>query len=96
MHKSRLALATAVALAGLALPALSWDRDDDDGYYGHQYYRNDDDAYYRYRNYRDYNYSYRPYYDRPYYGRYDYDDWRRHEAFRKLWWTRRRYLYDLL
>ena len=83
MHKSILALATAVALAGSALPALSWDRDDDDGYYRHRYYC-------------DYNYSYRPYYDRPYYGRYDYDDWRRHEAFRKLWWTRRRYLYGPL
>ena len=47
MHKSILALATAGALAGSALPALSWDRDDNDGYYRH-------------RNYHDYNYSYAP------------------------------------
>lgn len=91
MHRSILALATAGALAASALPALSWDRDDDDGYYRHQYYRDDDDGYYRHRNYRDYNYSYRPYY-----GRYDYDDWRRREALRSLWWTRRRYLYGPL
>jgi hypothetical protein len=31
------------------LPLLAWDRDDDDGYYRHRYYR-------------DRNYNYRPYY----------------------------------
>ena len=51
MRKTILAFATAGALAGAALPALAWDRDDDDGYYRHRYYR-------------DYNYNYRPYYRR--------------------------------
>jgi len=51
MRKTIMALATAGALAGTALPALAWDRDDDDGYYRHRYYH-------------DYNYNYRPYYRR--------------------------------
>jgi hypothetical protein len=84
MRKTILALATAGALAGTALPALAHDYDDD--VYGRPYYRSD---YYRdyYRPYhRRYDYDdYRPYrehhwwwwhhrhhdyYDRPYYRRY--------------------------
>jgi len=51
MRKTILAVAIAGALAGTALPTLAWDRDDDDGYHRHRYYR-------------DYNYSSRPYYRR--------------------------------
>jgi hypothetical protein len=58
MRKTILALATAGALAGTALPALAWDRDDDYGHYRHWYYRSD---YYR-PYYRRYDYDeYRPY-----------------------------------
>jgi hypothetical protein len=73
MRKTILALATAGALAGTALPALAWDRDDD--------------GYYRHRHYRDYNYNYRPYYRR-----YDYDDYRpyRHHH----WWWRHHHHHD--
>jgi hypothetical protein len=81
MHRTILALATAGALAGTALPAVAWDRDDDNGYYRH-------------RDYRDHNYNYRPYY-RPHYGRYDdYENWRRHEAYRNWWWKHHRYDID--
>ena len=53
MRKTILALATAGALAGTALPALAWDRDDDYGHYRHWYYRSD---YYR-PYYRRYDYD---------------------------------------
>jgi hypothetical protein len=81
MRKTILTLATAGALAGMALPALAWDHDDDYGHYRHRYYGSD---YYR-PYYRRYGYEdYRPYrehhwwwhhhhhddYDRPHYRRY--------------------------
>ena len=80
MRKTILALATAGALVGTALPALAWDRDDD-GYYRHRYYLSD---YYRpYHRRYDYDHYRRPYrehhwwrhhhhgdYDRPVYRRY--------------------------
>jgi hypothetical protein len=81
MRKTILVLTTAGALAGTALPALAWDRDDDYRYYRHRH----DGSYYR-PHYRRYDYDdYRPYrerhwwwrhhhrhhdyYDRPYYRR---------------------------
>ena len=84
MRKTILALATAGALAGTALPALAWDRDDDHGYYRHRYYHSD---YYRpyyrrhdyddYRPYREHHWWWRHHhrhhhddYDRPHYRRY--------------------------
>jgi hypothetical protein len=84
MRKIILALATAGALAGTALPALAWDRDGDDyGYYRHRYYRNYDYRPYRRYDDDDYRRRYREHhwwwwrhrhhdydYDRPYYRRY--------------------------
>ena len=70
MRKTVIALATASALAGTALPVLAHDYDDD--VYGHPYYRSD---YYRWhrwrhhwwwRHHRHYDYDY----DRPYYRRF--------------------------
>jgi hypothetical protein len=78
MRKTILALATAGALVGTALPSLAWDRDDNDGYYQPRYYR-------------DYNNSYRPNYRQ--YGYYD-DNWRRHQAFRNWWWKHHGYDID--
>jgi hypothetical protein len=82
MRKTILALATAGALAGTALPALAWDRDDY-GNYRHRYYRSDyDRPYHRRYDYDDYRRPYREHhwwwrrhhyrhdYDRPYYRRY--------------------------
>jgi hypothetical protein len=80
MRKTILVLATAGAFAGTTLPALAGDRDDD--------------GYYRRRDYRDQNYNNRPYY-RPHYGRYDdYENWRRHEAYRNWWWKHHGYDID--
>jgi hypothetical protein len=83
MRKTILALATAGALAGTALPALAWDRDDDYGNYRHRYYHSDyDRPYHRRYDYDDYRRPYREHhwwwrrhhyrhdYDRPYYRRY--------------------------
>jgi hypothetical protein len=77
MRTTILALATAGALAGTALPALAHDYDDDNGYYRHRYYRD----YYD----RDY--------DRPQYRRYDDDDWRwrQREGWRRWWWKHHEY-----
>ena len=52
MRKTIMALATAGALAGTALPALAWDRDDDYRYYRHRH----DGSYYR-PHYRRYDYD---------------------------------------
>jgi hypothetical protein len=87
MRKIILALATAGALVGTALPALAWDDDDqgndDQGYRYHRYYYGD--------YYRDYD---RPYY-RYHYRYHDYDDdWRRrswHQSFRNWWWKHHHY-----
>ena len=82
MRKIILALATVGALAGTALPALAWDRDDDYGNYRHRYYHSDyDRPYHRRYDYDDYRRPYREHhwwrrhhyhhdYDRPYYRRY--------------------------
>ena len=78
MRKTILALATAGALAGTALPVLAQDYDDDNGYYRHRYYR---------------DYYDRDYY-RPHYRRYDYDDnwrWRQREGWRRWWWKHHHY-----
>jgi hypothetical protein len=78
MRKTILALATAGALAGTALPVLAHDYDDDDGNYRNRYYRGD--------YYRDY--------DRPSYRHHDYDDYwrrRRHEGYRNWWWKHHHY-----
>ena len=81
MRKTILALATVGALAGTALPALAWDRDDD-GYRRHRYYRDYDYRPYRRYDYDDYRRPYRHHhwwwrhrhhdydYDRHYYRRY--------------------------
>jgi hypothetical protein len=58
MRKTILALATVGALAGTALPALAWDRDDD-GYRRHRYYRDYDYRPYRRYDYDDYRRPYR-------------------------------------
>jgi hypothetical protein len=85
MRKMILALTTAGALAGTALPALAWDRDDDYRYYRHRYYGSDDyRPYYRrygddgYRPYREHHWwwwrhhhhHHHDHYDRPHYRRY--------------------------
>jgi hypothetical protein len=57
MRKTILTLATAGALAGTALPALAWDRDDDIGHYRHRDYRSDYDR----SDYRRYRYDYDDY-----------------------------------
>jgi hypothetical protein len=81
MRKAILALATAGAFAGTALPALAWDREDDHGYYRH-YHSDDYRPYYQrhdydhYRPYREHHWWWRHhhhhhgYYDRPNYRRY--------------------------
>ena len=81
MRKSILALATVGALAGTALPALAWDRDDDYGNYRHRYDHSDYQRPYRRYDYDDYRRPYREHhwwwrrhhyrhdYDRPYYRR---------------------------
>jgi hypothetical protein len=80
MRKTILALATAGALAGTALPALAWDREDDHGYYRHRYYHSDDYRPY-YRRY-DYDYDdYRPHREHHWWWRHhhghDHDDYDR-------------------
>ena len=83
MRKTILALATAGALAGTALPVLAQDYDDDNGYYRHRYYRNYDYRPYRRYDNDDYRRPYREHhrwwwrhrhhdydYDRHYYRRY--------------------------
>ena len=78
MRKIILALATAGALSGMALPVLAHDYDDDD-VYGRRYYRSD--------YYRDY---YRPYHRRYY----DSDDYYRGHRWRHHWWWRHHHHYD--
>ena len=75
MRKIILALATAGALAGTALPVLAHDYDDD--VYGRRYYRSD--------YYRDYD---RPSYRRHDYD--ENWRWRR-EGYRNWWWKHHHY-----
>jgi len=75
MRKTILALSTACALAGTALPVLAYDYEDDDRSYQYRYHR---DNHYR----REYS----PYWHRHYY---DNDDYR--WGYRRWWWKLRHY-----